>query len=568
MTEQIGEESTTGTQPLLKISNLKVHFDTMDGPVEALHDVSLRVDEGQIMGIVGESGCGKSVTSLTSIGLATCEVDEGSITFRGEEMVFKEDERNKRIEAISTRVSIASVFLSLISMIWILIEPVQGATFLLISLILLSGGVGASYKAKMPARIHERFLRTIRGNEISMIFQEPMTALNPLYTVEKQISEVMMEHDRLEIPELDAMSRTIRALSKPLAIIAELFSSRPKQSLATSLMIVLVLAQGTNGPLKDWDEWVLFGGLDAINVSWLLFPLVPILATSGIDEKRLLHALSLSPSSFSLALVLYMSLWIPFSVFLSILGVFAMFALPSIMVSDYLKLDPVHRSQVIEILKQVQIPNPDAVVSMYPHELSGGMRQRIMIAMMMSCEPTLLIADEPTTALDVTIQAQILSLMRDLRKDRGTSIMLITHDLGVIAEMCDAVTVMYAGSVVERGDLAQVLSSPRMPYTIGLLHSIPTIEHHGPGTTRESLPIIPGQVPDPNQHFDGCRFHPRCPFAIDECVSTPPGMVEVGPSHYAACHRTDLTTEQGAVRDAFDEFSLEYVGVGGDAVAR
>ena len=157
-------EDKTDKAPLLEISNLRVHFDTMDGPVEALHDVNLTVEEGQIMGIVGESGCGKSVTSLTAIGLATCEVDEGSITFCGDEMVFTTSERNKNLEIISTRVSVTSVFLSIISFIWLLIEPVQGAVLLFISISLLIGGVLTSFLSKTPALAHERFMRTIRGN--------------------------------------------------------------------------------------------------------------------------------------------------------------------------------------------------------------------------------------------------------------------------------------------------------------------------------------------------------------------------------------------------------------------
>ena len=245
----------------------------------------------------------------------------------------------------------------------------------------------------------------------------------------------------------------------------------------------------------------------------------------------------------------------PFSALLGMVVISILLALPVVMGLDYLRLDSAHTRQVIGILEDVKIPNPEAVVKMYPHELSGGMRQRVMIAMMMACEPKLLIADEPTTALDVTIQAQILKLMRDLRDEKGTAILLITHDLGVIAEMCDDVTVMYAGSVVETGSITDVLSRPRMPYSIGLLHSIPTIEA---GSERAVLPIIPGQVPDPNLHFDGCRFHPRCPFADEKCISTPPPMLEVEPGHFAACHHTDRTNNVSQVQTAFDRFAAEY----------
>jgi len=209
------------------------------------------------------------------------------------------------------------------------------------------------------------------------------------------------------------------------------------------------------------------------------------------------------PFSFTLALTYAILLWTPNQVVGTVFALMLVVSIPSMILIDYLQLDPAHRNQVIKILEDVQIPNPRVVITMYPHELSGGMRQRVMIAMMMSCEPKLLIADEPTTALDVTIQAQILHLMRDLRDRKGTSIMLITHDLGVIAELCDSVSVMYAGSVVETGTINDILANPRMPYTIGLLHSIPKIIHSDIRSERNSLPIIPGQVPDPNTHFDG-----------------------------------------------------------------
>ena len=515
--------------PLLEISNLRVHFDTMDGPVEALHDVNLTVEEGQIMGIVGESGCGKSVTSLTAIGLATCEVDEGSITFCGDEMVFTTSERNKNLEIISTRVSVTSVFLSIISFIWLLIEPVQGAVLLFISISLLIGGVLTSFLSKTPALAHERFMRTIRGNEISMIFQEPMTALNPLYSVEKQISEVMSEHDRLAPRDISKFGRISRALFYPFSILIQLFKERKQQLLFTSFLFALVLAQGFSGRLSDWDEKSLVSGFKAINLSWIFFPLVPALATLGLEDgqNRASHAISLMPSSFSLSLVLYLALWMPFSVFMSITAVFAMFAIPSMIASDYLKLDPNHRDQVVEILKQVQIPNPESVVSMFPHELSGGMRQRVMIAMMMSCEPKLLIADEPTTALDVTIQAQILSLMRNLRKEKGTSIMLITHDLGVIAEMCDFVTVMYAGRVVEKAPIGELFDNPRHAYTRGLLASSPSLDSE----RKSVLPAIPGQVAQPSDFVSGCRFCQRMGRTGDT-LTTRPEMEEISPGHW------------------------------------
>ena len=181
----------------------------------------------------------------------------------------------------------------------------------------------------------------------------------------------------------------------------------------------------------------------------------------------------------------------------------------------------------MEILHQVQIPNPESVVSMYPHELSGGMRQRVMIAMMMSCEPKLLIADEPTTALDVTIQAQILSLMRNLREEKGTSIMLITHDLGVIADMCDFVTVMYAGRVVEKAPINELFENPCHAYTRGLLASSPRLDSE----RKSTLPAIPGQVAQPADFVSGCRFCQRMGRG-GETLSIRPEMKEVSPGHW------------------------------------
>ena len=177
---------------------------------------------------------------------------------------------------------------------------------------------------------------------------------------------------------------------------------------------------------------------------------------------------------------------------------------------------------------------------------------------MMACEPKLLIADEPTTALDVTIQSQIVHLMKDLRDRKGTAILLITHDIGLVADMCDRVGVMYAGSIVEQGSIEQILSSPRMPYTVGLMHSIPRI-----GDGRDSLPIIPGQVPDPINLPSGCRFHPRCPFADEICSLETPSPTDLGDGHFASCHHLSKTEVMSEVQDAFDSLSTNIELAGG-----
>ncbi|HIG38213.1 MAG TPA: ABC transporter ATP-binding protein [Candidatus Poseidoniales archaeon] len=405
-----------------------------------------------------------------------------------------------------------------------------------------------------------------------MIFQEPMTALSPLYTVEKQISEVMRVHDKLVEAETPRYIRVGQALVSPITLIRDAFSSRPQASIAILSVFAFVIAAHMSGfadsaasavaaPFAFIWSFFAYISLGLIGVyggrHWQRRSSAGPTTLDPFFDAVFVHAPPQIPLVFAVALVLFLMLWMPLSALLGMAVIGTLLALPAIIFLDYLKLDPAHTRQVIGILEDVRIPNPSAVVKMYPHELSGGMRQRVMIAMMMACEPKLLIADEPTTALDVTIQAQILKLMRDLRDEKGTAILLITHDLGVIAEMCDAVTVMYAGSVVETGTIEDVLSRPRMPYSIGLLHSIPTIDEGS--ERRDVLPIIPGQVPDPNLHFDGCRFHPRCPFADAKCISTPPPMNEVEPGHFAACHHTDSIGENVAeVQAAFDVFAAEY----------
>jgi oligopeptide/dipeptide ABC transporter ATP-binding protein len=597
---------------LLEIEGLRVHFDTLDGPIEALHSVNLNVDQGQIMGLVGESGCGKSVTSLVTIGLATCDIDEGSVKYEGKELLFSDSESDKKIQEISGRITVVGVLASIIFVFWaILIDPVQGATFLLVFLFISIASWLVGFAGKREYRRHQKFMRWVRGNEISMIFQEPMTALNPLYTVEKQISEVMREHDRLVeaetprfffkaaqpfliffavcgvlaaiilpslvgfllIPLLNLV-RVTQALVSPLKLAFRAIRLRPQSASAILAVLAFVTVAHLNGFADDAKNWVfLLVIVIPLAASWTLFKnhnaalrseisdtghsTNPSIFTKGWVRKSASILLPLLPLGIAAALVMFLMLWMPFSALLGMVVISTLLALPVIMALDYLKLDPAHTQQVISILEAVRIPNPIAVVNMYPHELSGGMRQRVMIAMMMSCEPKLLIADEPTTALDVTIQAQILQLMRDLRDEKGTAILLITHDLGVIAEMCDSVTVMYAGSIVEKGSIEDILSRPRMPYTIGLLHSIPTIDDES--EHRDVLPIIPGQVPDPNLHFDGCRFHPRCPFADELCISTPPPMIELEPGHFAACHHTNRTENVADVQGSFDVFAAEYV---------
>ena len=562
---------------LLNIQNLRVHFDTLDGPVEALHSVSLSVKEGEIMGVVGESGCGKSVTSLVTIGLASCDVDEGSITFEDKELIHEVPEVTAKTLSVLRALSSISGLAIILSILLFFSNPILGFYAILGSLLVLTVCMFFISIIDTPSRHHEQFLRSIRGNKISMIFQEPMTALNPLYTVEKQVSEVLKQHGKLDAAESSLGLRVGQALAYPATLLTNFVRSdmRAGLQLLGAFMFIFIVHQSGNSDtildlliypvalLGDVAVW-LIDVLDIIpdklglskNLSAAVsigeFILVVILGSVFAVDRTpeiLRNGFSRTPQIFVWYVVIFILLWIPFGVLMTIIGSVAILAIPPIQISGFLRLDPAHTGQVVSILEDVRIPNPEAVVKMYPHELSGGMRQRVMIAMMMACEPKLLIADEPTTALDVTIQAQILGLMKDLRDREGTAIMMITHDLGVIAETCDAVSVMYAGSVVETGSLEQVLGSPRMPYTIGLLHSIPRIKEEG--EVRTDLPIIPGQVPDPNTVFEGCRFHPRCPFADDLCRSTPPPMEEVSEGHFASCHHTELTDDLEVAQRAF-----------------
>jgi peptide/nickel transport system ATP-binding protein len=321
-------------QPLLTVEDLRVVFEGDRGTVtEAVAGVTFSVAPGRTLGIVGESGCGKSVTALAIMRL---------------------------LPKAGTRIS---------------------------------GSV--SFEGRELGSLPERQMQDLRGNRLAMIFQEPMTSLNPSFTIGDQIGEALSRHR----------------------------------------------------------------GLSAVAA----------------------------------------------------------------------------RRAAIDMLERVRMPSPHMRVDEYPHKLSGGMRQRVMIAMALACAPALLIADEPTTALDVTIQAQILDLLRQLREETGTAVVLITHDLGVVAETCDDVAVMYAGEIVELASAQALFAAPQHPYTVGLLGSIPLIS-----ATRERLITISGSVPTLSGRFTGCRFARRCPFADAHCRTHSPPLAAVGAGHHSRCWKAPL----------------------------
>jgi peptide/nickel transport system ATP-binding protein len=349
----MSETTTNGSEPriLLNVKGLKTYFFTEDGVVQAVNGVDFAIPEGQVMGLVGESGCGKSVTSLSIMRLlaGSGKIVEGEVWLKDKNLVtLPEDEMVK-----------------------------------------------------------------LRGGELSMIFQQPTSCLNPIFRVGDQVAEVLIQHQNVT---------------------------------------------------KDqaWD-------------------------------------------------------------------------------------------QAVEMLSRVGIPDAGRRAKSFPHEISGGQAQRVMIAMALSCLPDLLIADEPTTALDVTIQAQILDLMRRMQTEMGTTILLITHDLGVIAEMCDHVAVMYAGLIVEYTDVRALFDQPMHPYTEGLMAAIPVL-----GDVRDSLAVIPGTVPDLINLPPGCKFSPRCPYAKDICRQQDPSLVEATPGHKVRCFIHD--PETSALWEGYTKTDWRFTG--------
>ena len=359
---------------LLEIEGLRVHFDTLDGPIEALHSVDLKVEQGQIMGLVGESGCGKSVTSLVTIGLATCDVDEGSVKYEGEEMLFSVSEHDKKIQDVSGRITVLGVLASLVAVFWtILINPIQGINLLLIFLSVAIVSWIFGFIAKSEYRRHQKFMQSVRGNKISMIFQEPMTALNPLYTVEKQISEVMRVHDRLVEAETPRYVRVGQALVSTATLIRDAFSSRPQASIATSSVLAFVLVAHLSGFADSAAEAVtapfvfvfkdLFWVLIVLLSGYLVNSRAQIEALNAL-YRPLKYAAPQVPLVSAVALVIFLMLWMPLSAFLGMAVISTLLALPAIIVLDYLRLDPAHTRQVIGLLEEVRIPDPSAVVKM------------------------------------------------------------------------------------------------------------------------------------------------------------------------------------------------------------
>jgi len=377
-------------KPLLEIRNLTTFFYTEEGIVKAVDGVSFDMYGDETLGLVGETGCGKSVTALSILRLVRPpgKILKGSVKFKDEDLLD----------------------------------------------------------------LSEKDMRSYRGKEITMIFQDPLNSLNPIMSVGKQVSEVFFLHQKEEMKQIRDNKKLERR--KKLVEIKEL-----KKTLGNKEAIIS----------KEENNSI------AKKIEVLKKEMTPL---STIKDVAL--------------------------------------------------------EKAAKIIKEVGIADAEEILNRYPHELSGGMRQRVMIAMALSCNPALLIADEPTTALDVTIQAQILDLMKDLKTRFNTSILLITHDLGIIADICDRVAVMYSGNIVEYATAIDLFKNPRHPYTKGLINAIPSIEKRD-----TKLQTIRGMVPNLIYPPSGCRFHPRCDYRLEICDKIKPLLTEIREKYFIACHLFD-----------------------------
>jgi peptide/nickel transport system ATP-binding protein len=427
------------TPDLVRTEKLVTNFYTFEGVVRALNGVSLVVKEGETYGLVGESGCGKSVTvrSMMRIVPAPGRIDAGRI------LVFlTPEDRRAGVDIV---------------------------------------------------RRTEAYMESIRGCDISMIFQEPSAALNPVLTVSEQVEESYRFH-RLDtiLSEVIATVRAERGALPPLA------PARGWKALQEALFARELSA------LRRRDETL--REIDAA-----LAALEETGASTAAARRAQLNRLRDRTRARSFAV--------------------AVARRTPVLRRYRRRLTADIRGHVVELMRSLGIANPENVARRYPHELSGGMQQRIVIAIALACHPTLLIADEPTSNLDVTIQAQIVELIRTLKKTTISSVLFITHDLGLVAEICDRVTVMYAGDVCETASVKDLFREPLHPYTRGLLAAVPRAS----GGKRD-LATIPGAVPNLIHPPAGCRFHPRCAHAMETCRQEKPSLLEQGPGHHVACH--------------------------------
>ena len=424
-------------EKLAETEKIYTNFYTYEGVVRALNGVSIEVRRGETYGLVGESGCGKSVTvrSMMRIVQAPGKIEDGKIL-----LFFSEADRQKAVDIVKRS---------------------------------------------------EAYMRTIRGNEISMIFQEASTSLNPVLSIEYQIGESFRLHRMLEI-----LGETIAALKDEKEN-----ASNPLSRGWKGFQIAMFTRQ--KNARERYEK----------HIYLIEEKLMQLEEDESPEARQKKHELNrerdhIKRNDFLVSFVRR----VPF------------------LRRYYRRLRPVIRREVVDLLKDLGVPNPDNIARCYPHELSGGMQQRIVIAIALACHPRMLIADEPTSNLDVTIQAQILDMIRTLKETKISSVLFITHDLGVVAEVCDRVTVMYAGDTCETAAVSELFKDPLHPYTKALLRSVPKVNQE------EALATIPGVVPNLVHPPSGCRFHPRCENAMEICKREKPPLFTKSDGHTVSCH--------------------------------
>jgi len=444
---------------IIEIEDLYINFYTKAGVVKAIDGVNLSIIKGETFGLVGESGCGKSVTANSIMGLV--QTPPGKI----EKGVVKFTTPKEILERVKTRKHFRRTNIN--------IDPNSDKIDIL--------------------KLNKRDIRLIRGRAISMIFQEPMSALNPVFTAGDQISEIILLHEKKELAE--AVLKKIEESQKP--------KKKYKRASKKVGEKGELRCSNCNGIVLEDQEIC-----PQCESSFVRNPNGNRMMFGGF-YKGLYKKMAVNPEDRTLALMAKIPL-------------LRRYRRPMIREAN---------EKALRMLRLVRIPDPKNVMKSFPHELSGGMQQRVMIAIALSCRPQLLIADEPTTALDVTIQAQILKLIQELQEEMGTSVLMITHNLGIVAEVCDRVGVMYAGCLVERADTETVFKEPLHPYTQGLMNSIPKVDLE---LTR--LETIEGNVPNLIKPPSGCRFHTRCPYVMEHCKMEKPELIEITPGHSVACH--------------------------------
>jgi peptide/nickel transport system ATP-binding protein len=526
---------------LVEINNLFVNFYTYQGVVQAIEGVDLVVKNGETLGLVGETGCGKSVTASSIMKLILSppgKIESGSVYFmeppevRAKRREYEAEARawftklpevekkkltatytrftgfKKRVKPLTSKDVDKTVVPDIAPPRVVSLYLANKASKLPKNDKMTQDAVRKNYDLLSKSNV---YMQKIRGKFISMIFQEPTSALNPVFTAGDQIAEVIMQHRKTEmagrvLKRLDKEIELIKSKDRPRKLPTSHTLDMPEDKRAVHKNPARRMAYECSvchTEVSKDDDWCDNCGVEFhSDMSWRLRPLV--LQT----YKRLLQSVQKNPDSKN-----------PF-----------ISRIPLIKRYKIELYDEAFR-EAVRMLEVVRIPDPKGVAIRYPYELSGGMQQRVMIAIALACNPKLLIADEPTTALDVTIQGQILKLMRDLKEAYGSSILLITHNLGVVAEMCDRVGVMYAGSMAEVGISRDIFKRPMHPYTQGLMKAVPSIQMEA-----ERLYTIRGSVPNLIYPPSGCRFHPRCDYAKKYCERVKPELTEIENGHFASCH--------------------------------